>query len=87
MIEIIGGDMSGLIKSLKNVKSMVADYSGRDVDVKNTPIFVPDGMGADRITQTDEKSSAEEKIKFIQENPEVDRWLQGLRNDIQRAFI
>lgn len=79
-------DLKQLLSSVNKATQTVQFYDGQEVNLNTASPFVPDGMGNDRVVSDDDQSTAEEKLKFITENPELDRWLQSLRNDIQKAF-
>lgn len=68
-------ELGDLAKSIQLFLDRVHQYDGTEVRAGQIQVFVPDGMGSDRLFQD------EEEMKFAMDNPEIDRIFQSIKND------
>ena len=77
---IIMDDLTKTADGIDAVRDMVHMHSGTEMNINQISVFVPNGLGGDRIFQYDEQ------MKFAMENPEIDRLLQSIRNEVDKAI-
>ena len=75
-----------VIQQMSETHAFLSSLNEKEVDVGKLQVFLPDNLGPGRLIKNDKNMTAEERAKWIADNPEIDRFLQSITDDVNKRL-